>query len=103
MIILSTHAHHMKKKMCNDRKVLIATIVFRSDTMKSAIEIYRTSSKCESSSTSVEEIELMAHQAKMMHAALAHLPDDLTAAYKEACRWAPELIEKESNPSWFIR
>jgi arginase family enzyme len=38
-----------------------------------------------------------------LHVAMAQLPDDLTAAYREACRFAPELIEKESKPEWFLR
>jgi hypothetical protein len=38
-----------------------------------------------------------------MHAFMAYLPDELTASYREACRFVPELIEKESHPSWFLR
>lgn len=33
-------------------------------------------------------------QEQMMQVAMSQLPADLTAAYREACRWAPELIEK---------
>jgi hypothetical protein len=40
--------------------------------------------------------------ADRMQAAMALLPDEQTAAYREACRFAPELIEKESNPDWFL-
>ena len=35
-------------------------------------------------------------------AAMAFLSDGLTAAFKEACRLAPEVV-KESNPRWFLR
>jgi hypothetical protein len=38
-----------------------------------------------------------------MNRAMATLPDNLTAEYREACRWAPELVEKESDPRWFLR
>jgi hypothetical protein len=38
-----------------------------------------------------------------MHAFMAYLPDELTACYREACRFVPELIEKESHPKWFLR
>jgi hypothetical protein len=28
---------------------------------------------------------------------------ELTAEYREACRFVPELVEKESNQRWFLR
>jgi hypothetical protein len=40
---------------------------------------------------------------RQMHAFMAYLPDELTASYREACRFVPELIEKESNPKWFLK
>ena len=38
-----------------------------------------------------------------MHAALFMLPENLTAAYREALRQAPQVAAKESNPLWFLR
>lgn len=51
---------------------------------------------------SEESLEIEMAEEKI-HAAMTKLADDLTAAYKEACRFAPELVEKESDPRWFLR
>jgi hypothetical protein len=39
-----------------------------------------------------------------IHMAMARLEDDeLTEEYRQACRFVPELVEKESDPRWFLR
>ena len=40
---------------------------------------------------------------EQMQAALFMLPENLTAAYREALQRAPEVAAKESNPRWFLR
>jgi hypothetical protein len=39
----------------------------------------------------------------IMNQAMALLPDDLTFEYRQACRFVPELVDKESDPRWFLR
>ena len=39
----------------------------------------------------------------LMNRAMALLPDELTFEYRQACRFVPELVEKESKPRWFLR
>jgi hypothetical protein len=51
----------------------------------------------------IMEGESESKEEEVMHAAMALLPDELTAAYREACRFVPELVEKESDPRWFLR
>jgi hypothetical protein len=46
------------------------------------------------------EIEMAEEQ---IHTAMTKRQDDLTAVYKEASRFVPELVEKESDPRWFLR
>jgi hypothetical protein len=39
----------------------------------------------------------------VIHSAICLLPETVSAAYKEACEKAPELVVKESNHAWFLR
>jgi hypothetical protein len=39
----------------------------------------------------------------IMNRAMASLPDELTFEYRQACRFVPELVEKESDLRWFLR
>jgi hypothetical protein len=38
-----------------------------------------------------------------MQAAMRQLPLELTSAYHEARLRVPQIVEKESNPHWFLR
>jgi hypothetical protein len=50
-----------------------------------------------------DHLIIMMTAEETMNRAMALLPDELTAEYRDACRWVPELVEKESNPRWFLR
>ena len=38
-----------------------------------------------------------------MNATMMKLPDELTEAYRNANRFAPDVVKKESDPRWFLR
>jgi hypothetical protein len=39
----------------------------------------------------------------IMNRAMGLLPDELTFEYRQACRFVPELVDKESDLRWFLR
>jgi hypothetical protein len=46
---------------------------------------------------------ISARQRQIVNKAMALLPDELTSEYRQACRFVPELVDKESDLRWFLR
>jgi hypothetical protein len=51
-------------------------------------------------------VEMAEQEETIMNRAMARLTEEMsesTFEYRQACRFVPELVEKESKPRWFLR
>jgi hypothetical protein len=87
----------------NHQQIMSNTEARDRETKKDVAEDQRIHAAASTSTAAALSIDLGCTAEETMNRVMALLPDDLTAEYREACRFVPELVEKESNPRWFLR